>query len=239
MDKDQENDLYRKVLEARARWLKEIKSRGVIGKRSVTESAHELGEEIPGNKQKEDNFYMQGDSDRSQKKILYLVTPEIWSEVASDEMDFLKAELDQEKERGHKLPRKVWLPTVIKNAEEVFAKSYEAKSVKKVTLKAARRFALKAGLDKKTMDKFLIDENEEFWTSTITGRKYKLKVTDSYTYESKIYPFTDWAVCLCTKDSIPSLKKRDKIQKKTLEDHSKKILCTHGNVTLFVKNYKM
>lgn len=233
-ENDQENNLYCKVLEARARWLKEIISRGVIGKRSVKEAEQGLEKDLSSNEQNEDGFYMQGESDRSQKKLLYLVPPEIWNEVTSDEMDLLKTELDRAKESGHKIPRKVWLPTVIKDAERILAKSYEAKSVKKVSLKSARRFALKAGLDKKTIDKFLHDENEEFWTSTVTGRKYKLKVSNMY--NNKIYPFTDWAVCLCTKDSIPILKKRDKIQKKTLEDHSKRILCSHGNVTLFMRN---
>ncbi len=231
---DQENYLFQEIIEARTSWRSEILAKGIVDKRSVNESNEALEKDQDNSQQDEKDFSMQGESERSLKKILYLVDPETWNEVASDEMRLLKVKLEAAKEGGQKIPRNVWLPTVIENAEKIVAKSYEAKSVKRVTLKSARRFAFKAGLDIKTINKYLSDENNEFWTSTITGRKYKLKVTNIY--GSKIYPFTDWAVCLCTKDSIPDLKKRDKIQKKILEDHSKIILCTYGNVSLFMKN---
>lgn len=230
----QENELFRKILEARDRWLKGILSRGVIDARTLKDPEQELERKLDTTEQLEDNFYMQGESDRSQKKVLYLVLPKIWNEIARDELDSLKAELDKAKTSGIKISRKLWLPTVIENAEKILAKAYEAKSVKRVSLKTARKFALKAGLDKKTIEKYLSNEDDERWTSTVTGKKYKLVVTNLY--GNTIYPFTDWAVCLCSKKTIPELKKRTKIQTKSTEDHSKIILCSQGNVTLFMKN---
>ncbi|MBS0588333.1 MAG: hypothetical protein JSS37_10380 [Proteobacteria bacterium] len=229
--KRQAIDLYRRVLEARDRWLKCIQP-DVIAFRSVIEKDYRLDSEDDPD---EDNFSVKGESTRSQKKTLYLVPPKVWSKVAKKELETLRKELAAIKNKGLPISRKLWLPTVIEDANEVVAKIHEAKSVRKVPLETARKFAKKAGLNKKEIEEYLNSKDSTFWIKTMTGKKYKLNASN--VYGSKDYAFTDWAVCLCDKETIPILKKRKKNKLETADDNTKIIICSHGNSTLYMEQH--
>lgn len=116
--------LLLEVVEARERWLKVV-------------------EEKKFNKK----IYINKSSERGQKKILYSIRPirSWWPEIRA-EIDALNIKLKEYKETGKSVSRDLWLPTVIKDAQQITVKIYKAKSDRKVTFETAKKFAQKSGV---------------------------------------------------------------------------------------------
>ena len=116
--------LLLEVAEARERWLKIVEGKK-IGKK----------------------IYINKSSERGQKKILYFIRPikPWWPEIRA-EIDALNVKLKEYKETGKSVSRILWLPTVIKDAQQITVKIYEARSDRKVTFETAKKFAQKSGV---------------------------------------------------------------------------------------------
>ncbi|MDO9000885.1 MAG: hypothetical protein Q7W45_14045 [Bacteroidota bacterium] len=200
--------LLAEVMEARERWLKVVEEKSIDKK-----------------------IYINKLSERGQKKILYFIRPSKswWPEIRA-EIDALNIKLKEYKETGKSVSRDLWLPTVIKDAQHITVRIYEARSDRKVTFEAAKKFAQKAGVVDKILDE--MTENHQYRISGLTGRQYKIFVSrDTGTEE---YPFTEWAICVCPGGELPKCFKK-LVQPKPRQDNSKKLICEHNKSTLFVK----
>ena len=200
--------LLLEVAEARERWLKVIEEKS-------------FEEKICENKS----------SERGQKKILYFIRPSKpwWPEIRA-EIDALNVKLKEYKETGKSVSRILWLPTVIKDAQQITVKIYEARSDRKVTFETAKKFAQKSGVSANILNE--MSENQEYRISGLTGRQYKIFVSrDTGTEE---YPFTEWAICVCPGGELPKLS-RKLAQHNPRLDNSKKLICEHNKSTLFAK----
>ncbi|MDP3662902.1 MAG: hypothetical protein U1D41_00515 [Nitrosomonas sp.] len=196
------------ILEARERWLAIIEEKN-IGKK----------------------VYRNKSSKRGQKKILYSIQPlsEWLTEIKNEFIDLSK-KLTKFKKSNKSVSRNLWLPTVIRNAQQVTVRIYEARSDRKVTYEAAKKFAQKAGVSANILNEMA--ENHEYRISGLTGRQYKIFVSrDTGTKE---YPFTEWAICVCPEEELPKLS-RKLIHHNPRQDNSKKLICEHNKSKLFAK----
>lgn len=196
------------VMETRERWLKVIEEKSFEEKTCLNKS-----------------------SERGQKKILYFIRPiKPWWPKIRDEIDELNLKLKEFKETRKSVSRNLWLPTIIKDAQQVTVRIYEARSDRKVTYEAAKKFAQKAGVSSTILNEMA--ENHEYRISGLTGRQYKIFVSrDTGTEE---YPFTEWAICVCPGGELPKLS-RKLAQHNPRQDNSKKSICEHNKSTLFAK----
>lgn len=196
------------VMETRERWLKVIEEKSIDKKTYINKS-----------------------SERGQKKILYFIRPSKpwWPEIRA-EIDALNVKLKEYKETGKSVSRVLWLPTVIKDAQQVTVRIYEARSDRKVTFETAKKFAQKSGVSANILNE--MTENQEYRISGLTGRQYKIFVSrDTGTKE---YPFTEWAICLCPGGELPKYSK-EFVKHNPRQDNSKKLICEHNKSKLFAK----
>lgn len=200
--------LLLEVVEARERWLKVVEEKSFDKK-----------------------IYLNKSSERGQKKILYFIRPiRSWWPDIRDEINALNVKLKEYKETGKSVSRNLWLPTVIKDAQQVTVRIYEARSDRKVTFETAKKFAQKSGVSANILNE--MTENQEYRISGLTGRQYKIFVSkDTGTKE---YPLTEWAICLCPGGEFPKYSK-EFVKHNPRQDNSKKLICEHNKSTLFAK----
>lgn len=112
---------------------------------------------------------------------------------------------------GPKKPRTLWLPTVIENADmsDISIVAYPSVSVRSVTLKQAEDLIIKHELKDK------VNKKMSYKASYPSGYNYKIHV--EYLNEITLYPLTEWVVCVCDKNEMPSftLRIKDKSAKST------------------------
>lgn len=200
--------LLLEVAEARERWLKVV-------------------EEISIDKK----IYINKSSEHGQKKILYFIRPikPRWPEIRT-EIDALNIKLKEYKETGKSVSRDLWLPTIIKDAQQITVRIYKARSDRKVSYEAAKRFAQKAEASVDILNE--MTQNQEYRISGLTGRQYKIFVSRDTGTEK--YPFTEWAICVCPGGELPKCFKK-LVQHNPRQDNSKKLICEHDKSTLFAK----
>lgn len=203
---EQPSRLLERVIEARERW-----------------------EEIIEEKALDQKIYRDPHKKRAQPKTLYLIRPQKpWSTELWKEITDFKKEIESAKK--HKVSRKLWLPVIITKAEFITVRIYPAKSYKKVPYESARKFAIKAGLDSKSLSK--MSKDAVYQIISTTGRKYKISVDTSE--GTKKYPFTEWAICICHGGIKPSIK-RVIVKDRRKEQDFENAICSHKNSILLVK----
>jgi hypothetical protein len=175
---------------------------------------------------------IQGESERALEKILYFVSYGSWVAEIQTEIDKLKARINRAGYSGSEMPRKLWLPTIIQNAEKVMLKIYEAKSVRRVSLESAQKFAAKNDVEDEIVQKHLIKAGIKRWRSSETGRNYQIFA--STLSGTDAHSFTDWTICLCEGKKLPIFEK-EKIESTSRKDVTKIILYTDEKGLLYSK----
>lgn len=138
-----------------------------------------------------------GTAERSRFKKLYFIEPGQWWQEVQEEMERLRGKKENLNLKGSKMPRSIWLPTVIEGAKRITLKIYLARSVRKMPPKKAMESAAETG---RKSDRHLVGGKIDSYT----GRNYKLHVIRGK--RVRLVPFTDWAVCICPKRKLPELK---------------------------------
>jgi hypothetical protein len=169
-------------------------------------------------------YFVQGESERSPEKNLHLVKPGKWYTNFQREVNQLAAKIEKAGFVGRKKPRSLWLPTLIENAAEITIKAYQAKSIRRVSLEAAENFAKKNGISEQKIKEKIIDKGKKKRSiDSRTGINYKLRVVTADTSKVEYYQFSDWAVCLCSKNKQPEV--NTETQEYTPKSEAKKTLC--------------
>lgn len=175
---------------------------------------------------------IQGESERALEKILYFVNSGSWVAEIQTEIDKLKARINRAGYSGSGIPRKLWLPTIIQNAEKVMLKIYDARSVRRVTLESAQKFAAKNDVEDEIVQKHLIKPRIKRWRSSETGRNYQIFASTSSGIDE--YSFTDWTICLCKGKKLPIFEKEE-IESTSRKNITKIVLCTDEKGFLYSK----
>lgn len=175
---------------------------------------------------------IQGESERALEKILYFVNSGSWVVEIQTEIDKLKARINRAGYRGSGIPRKLWLPTIIQNADKVTLRIYDARSVRRVSLESAQKLAAKNDVEDEIVQKHLINPKTKRWRSSETGRNYQFFVSTSSGIDE--YSFTDWTICLC-KDKKPPIFEKEEIESTFRKDVTKRVLCADEKGFLYSK----
>jgi len=197
---DVKDALIKETKEARIRWQSIVKSN------------------------KLDNRIFKGKSKRSPKKCLYLVKPGPWWKEMQVEIKKFEDKIKKAGYVGRSKPRRLWLPIMIEGAVKITIKTYQAKSIRVVSLEAAKEFATKAGL-KKAEIKTTVVKNGKMKRSidSKTGLDYQLRVVTTLSSKINYYKFPKWAVCLCSDKKLPEV--NEEAPKYTPKSDSKMKLC--------------
>lgn len=174
MNKTELIALKRKVFYARLRWY-DLLDKYFLGEKSY-----------------------RGKSNRSTVKTIYFVSRGEWAYKLLRDIKSLQTKINSFGYDGSKKPRKLWLPTVIENADIITVVAYAAYSERNLSLEQAEKFIAKHGFDHD------ICNTAEYSALTHTGRNYKIRV--EYQGEITYHSFTEWVVCLCTNKKLPQIK---------------------------------
>jgi len=150
---------------------------------------------------------IQATSKRSVMKTLYFVERDDWSNTFLKKVKYLKSKVDLMGYKGAKIPRGLWLPTVIEHVESIRFVIYQAKSTRKLTTDQLRAFAKKYNYES-------LNPEDSYFANYLNGRDCKIQV--KYNNRTRYYKFTDWAICLYD-SKLPKIRKQ---MDKTLEKES-------------------
>lgn len=169
-------------------------------------------------------YYVQGESERSPKKNLYLVKPGKWYTNFQRKVNQLAAKIEKAGIAGRKKPRSLWLPTLIENASEITIKAYQAKSIRRVSQEAAEDFARKVGIsESRIKEKIIVNGKKKRSIDSKTGKNYKLRVVTTHPSKKYFCPFSNWAVCVCSENKLPEV--FEETTEYTSKSEAKRTLC--------------
>ena len=99
---------------------------------------------------------------------------------------------------GSTKPKRLWLPTIIENADEITVVVYSALSQRQLSPDQVEKFKSKYEGD------YISHTDRGDFICTPTGRDYKIRVE----YEGTVtyYPFSEWVICLCKNNKLPEVK---------------------------------
>lgn len=117
-----------------------------------------------------------------------------------DEINELEAEIKEAGFVGRKKPRELWLPVMIEDAVEITVKIYQAKSVRPVSIDTAINFKSEARFGHAVRLRLTKAKPSRYGIDSPTGRNYKLRVKNSSSLKISYFKFTNWAVCLSSKN---------------------------------------
>ncbi len=140
----------------------------------------------------------QGKSERSKQKTIYFVKRGKWVGVILRKISYFQNKFQLLDCVGSMKPKRLWLPTIIENADEVTVVFYAAISQRQLSPKQTIKYTSKHNIDNKH------GNDKKNYVRTHTGRNYKIRVMHEGAV--KYYPFTEWVICLCKNNELPIIK---------------------------------